>query len=165
MDHQPVHIVPYDPGWTRKFADEKRMLAQVLAPYAYEIAHIGSTAVPKLPARPIIDIAVQLDSLAWIGDLLAPLSRVGYLYMGHYGLAGRQFFVKEETGRFHLSLVDPQTDLWVQWIRFRDLLRADEAVRNRYLRMKIRLAAQYGMNRKRHDEEKSKFICAMLAKH
>ncbi len=89
-----VKIMPYNPGWRQCFAKEKELLYVLLSKDAVDIQHIGSTAVPGLSAKPIIDIMVGIKALnAGLADIEL-LEGQGYEYRGEAGMPGRLFFVK-----------------------------------------------------------------------
>ena len=127
-----------------------------------EIEHIGSTAVEGLPAKPVIDIAVRMNDLCRIEEYIPLLRDAGYRHLGEYGLPGRQFFVKSIPYLVHLHVVDGGTPYWDLWIKFRDILRENEDVKQRYLELKEDLAQRYGDERTKYTAGKSDFINGVL---
>ena len=123
----PTHVVPYDPSWPARFAEERTTLARVLAPWlAGPIEHIGSTAVPGLLAKPIVDLMVGLPELS-------PSIRLpDYEACGEAGVPGRLYFRKRgNAAAFNAQVVIKDGPLWRDALVFRDYLRAypDEAAR------------------------------------
>jgi GrpB-like predicted nucleotidyltransferase (UPF0157 family) len=138
-----VVIVRYDPSWPLRFAIERARLQGVLGRNALAIEHVGSTAVPGLSARPIIDIAVALPGLAATAEVVALLQRIGYRRDPQGDLEDRFLMCREEEPKraFHLSLTAFGTGSWRRMLRLRDRLRDDRALAREYEELKQRLAA------------------------
>jgi GrpB-like predicted nucleotidyltransferase (UPF0157 family) len=151
-----VELVTYDPGWPALYETERERLAPLLE--ALEIHHIGSTAVPGLLAKPIIDI------VALVRDLDAPMSALidsGYQYARSFNatLTHRRFLCYPTASHrtHHLHMVDDRPEL-ERRLRFRDRLRADPALANEYVALKRALAARYPEDREAYTEAKAPFI-------
>lgn len=160
-----VRIDAYDPAWPGRFAAEARRLRAALGAHVAAIEHIGSTSVPGMPAKPIIDIAVAVDSLAPLESLEQALAGCGYVAKGEFGLPGRQFFLREAPDVFHVHVVEKHSGHFSAWLRFRDALRADAAVRDAYAALKHGLAARFAGNRPAYTAAKGEFIRAVLARN
>jgi len=153
-----VQIVEYDAGWPAAFQAERERLAPLL-PAAARLHHFGSTAVPGLAAKPVIDMIALVD------DLDAPIATLvqeaGYQYPAAFNatLAHRRFLCYPSAARrtHHLHLVDRQDEL-ERRLRFRDRLRADPAFANEYAALKRTLAERYRGDRERYTEAKSGFV-------
>jgi GrpB-like predicted nucleotidyltransferase (UPF0157 family) len=156
-----IQVVPFQESWLAKYAAERERLCEVLEGVMQAIEHIGSTSVRGLDAKPIIDIAVCLPSVALVPDLVERLAQLDYAYQGEYGLAGRHFFTKGEPRAFHLPLVDDSTHHWRRWIAFRDALRRDADLCQDYQRLKHDLARKFKFQRALYSEGKSAFIDAV----
>ncbi len=159
-----VRLASYTSGWARRFAAEKRRLAHYLPARGLRIEHIGSTAVPGLDAKPIIDIAVAATSLSRLPSLIDALVRARYTYKGEYGLAGRHFFVRGDPVTHHLHLVLQGSRHWMRWIAFRDHLRRFPEEAAAYNDFKRDLARRYANDRDAYTKAKTPFINAMLRK-
>ncbi|HOX08194.1 MAG TPA: GrpB family protein [Planctomycetota bacterium] len=159
-----VTLVDYDPEWPRLFEAERARLDAVLGPAAIAIEHIGSTAVPGLPAKPVLDIAAALGSLSAVGPLVAPLAEAGYRYLGEYGLPGRHFFDLGDPVTHHLHLVEVTSDHWRVWRLFRDYLRRHPDEAREYAVFKRGLAAKYAADREAYTRSKTDFVNGILAK-
>ncbi len=157
-----IDIVAYQDDWSDKYERERVRLYPVVKDVAKGIEHIGSTSVPGLAAKPIIDIAVHLATVKQVPELLEPLARLDYTYEGEYGLPGRHFFTKGEPRTFHLHLVDDTTNHWQRWITFRDLLRGDPKLCQAYQQLKGELARKYRFDRATYSDSKSDFINAAI---
>jgi len=162
MADEEVKLSPHSGAWTEKFLREKCELARVLAHVSPPIEHIGSSAVPGLPAKPIVDIAIKVDSVSLIPSLLEPLAELSYSYIGEHGVAGRHFFIKGVPREFHLHIVDGRSDHWERWLTFRDILIRSEKVRQDYLALKKELTRKYHDQREKYTAGKSAFIDALV---
>lgn len=159
-----IQIVPSQDEWRVKYEDEKARLCEVFQAVKHDIEHIGSTSVVSLDAKPIIDIAVRLETVRQVPEFIESLARHGYSYEGEFGLAGRHFFIKGTPRAFHLHLVDGSTNHWTRWIAFRDALRRDPQLRDDYKRLKYDLASKYRFERAKYSEGKSEFIDSRVKK-
>jgi GrpB-like predicted nucleotidyltransferase (UPF0157 family) len=157
-----IQVVPFQESWLTQYAAERELLCEVLKDVLLAIEHIGSTSVRGLDAKPIIDIAVRLPSVASVPALVERLTVLGYAYQGEFGLPGRHFFTKGEPRAFHLHLVDDSTGHWRRWIGFRDALRRNPQLCNDYQRLKHELARKYKFQRALYSEGKSAFINAAV---
>ena len=153
-----VRLVPYDPGWPAAFAAERERLRAALGARMTAIEHIGSTAVPGLPAKPIIDMAVTVASFRALPELIRAMAAAGYTHKGEYGLPGRQFFVRGEPATHHVHLVEPGSPLWADWLALRDELRAQPEERAAYAALKCELAARHARDRAAYTKAKDPFL-------
>ncbi|MCZ6873421.1 MAG: GrpB family protein [bacterium] len=153
-----IQVIPFEESWLVKYAQERVRLCRVLEDDMQAIEHIGSTAVRGMDAKPIIDIAVQLPTIALASELVDRLATLDYAYQGEYGLPGRHFFIKGEPRAFHLHLVDHTTNHWRRWIAFRDALKRDPQLRKAYQQVKHDLARKYQFQRVLYSEGKNAFI-------
>jgi GrpB-like predicted nucleotidyltransferase (UPF0157 family) len=160
-----IYVVPYDPTWVAKFEEERALLELLLAPWRRgPIEHVGSTAVPGLCAKPIIDVMVGVASLAESHIAKTALRDVGYQY-AEYKTDVMHWFCKPsfETRTHHLHLVPYGSPLWHDRLRFRDLLRTDSTLAERYATLKLDLARRFELDREAYTEAKSPFIVRALA--
>ena len=127
-------VVPYDPEWPRLFAAERALLEDALTPWLADgVHHIGSTAVPGLVAKPVIDMIAGVRDLDEARAAFEPLRDLGYEYREHRPEA--HLFVKPDRG---VHLTEPGSDLWRERLAFRDALRADPALAQSYAEWKLR---------------------------
>ena len=139
----PARLVDYDPGWPAAFESERAHVAEALGDLALEIQHMGSTAVPGLAAKPVLDLLAGLRTLGLPPERIAAVERLGYEYKGEYGLPGRLFFRKGGGRRtHHLHAVKHGSELWRRHLAFRDYLRAHPDEAERYAAEKRRAAAR-----------------------
>lgn len=122
-----VIVVAYDPDWPRRFADERCVLAAVFAGSEAAIEHVGSTAVPGLGAKPVIDVMVGLPALVEVERRIPALEAAGYEYVPAYEkqLPERRYFRNPRLGprAFHVHCVVTGSEFWIRHLAFRDYLR------------------------------------------
>ena len=160
----PVRLEPYNPAWPEAFRAERDLLMPVLQPWlAGRIEHVGSTAVPGLPAKPVIDIMAPVEDLESSRAALGALQAIGYCY-APYKCDVEHWLCKPrpEHRTHHLHLVPLNSRLWIDRLAFRDLLASDASVARDYAALKFRLAAAYWNDRERYTEEKGPFIVSAL---
>jgi NAD-dependent deacetylase len=139
----PVVVVDYDPEWPKLYEEESERLRAAFADIAVEIEHMGSTAVPGLAGKPVIDISVGLSTLDLTKEQIAAMEGLGYEYLGEFGLPGRLYFRKgEATSTHHVHAVEWGGEHWRRHLAFRDYLRAHPAEARDYGEAKRRLAAE-----------------------
>lgn len=164
----PVIIVDYDPRWPQEYEEERRRILAAIGPTLVAIEHVGSTAVPGLGAKPIIDIMAAVARLDDARACVAPLQHIGYTYVPAYEaeLPERRYFRKgpPEGRTHHLHMVEFGSDFWQRHLRFREALRADPDAAREYERLKRALAAQYGTDRDGYTLAKTAFVESVLAR-
>jgi GrpB-like predicted nucleotidyltransferase (UPF0157 family) len=160
-----VTVVPYDPAWPGRFDEERRALAAVFVGSDAVIEHIGSTAVPGLGAKPVIDIMVGVPVLVAVDDRIPALEAAGYEYVQEYEqqLPDRRYFRKPRLGprAFHVHCVVRGSDFWNLHLAFRDRLRAHPELAAAYDSLKRELALR--VSKGEYTEAKSPFIEGVLA--
>lgn len=162
----PIEVVPYDQRWEEFFADAERELQVALAPFVVEIEHIGSTAVPGLAAKPVIDIQVGVRTLDDSVEIVSAVESIGYEYVPEFEdeLPDRRYFRRWVDGRrsHQVHLIErSNTEWWDRHVRFRDWLRAHDEDRDRYAELKMNLAAVHRDDRRAYTDAKSDFIRAI----
>jgi GrpB-like predicted nucleotidyltransferase (UPF0157 family) len=160
-------LVPYDPLWPAAFEEEKARLANALGPVAKGIEHYGSTAVPGLCAKPILDIMVGISPLSEWEPCRPALVALGYDYAEGAGVPGHYIFGRgrDRSERTHLvHVVEYQGESWRACLAFRDALRRDTSLRESYAQEKERAAAAAPGNRAAYNQQKSPFISEFIRK-
>jgi len=155
-----LKLVAYNLDWPHRFSEEARRLKNVTNVISVE--HIGSTAIPCLMAKPVIDIAAMVDFASEDPAMIRSMLDLGYRHHGDYGLPGRQFFTWGDPPEIHLHVVGQQSQYWREWILFRDFLRTSPAWRKRYEDEKIHLMQRANGNRKQYTTSKSSIIQEIL---
>jgi GrpB-like predicted nucleotidyltransferase (UPF0157 family) len=162
---QPVLIVPYDPAWPLVFETLRSRLAHALGPRALRIEHVGSTAVPGLAAKPVIDIDVVIASDAELPAVIQDLAAIDYLYEGEKGIAGRHAFRPPEGGPKHHPYVCAVGNRELErHLAFRDHLREHAPDAEAYGRLKRELAERFGADRDGYTLAKTAFVEAVLGR-
>ncbi len=156
-------LIPYDPTWPLLFEEERRRLALALDGIAEAIEHYGSTAVPGLGAKPILDILVGVVPLGRWQECHDPLLALGYDYAAHAGVPGHHIFGRgrDRSERTHLvHVVEFGGPSWVSNLAFREALRTQPELRAAYLAAKQNAMTGAPQNRPRYNELKQGFIDA-----
>jgi len=157
-----VVVVEYDHEWPRRFEDLRAWIWPVVADVADRIEHVGSTSVPGLCAKPVLDILAghppDLSPLVYV----APFVAAGYVHRGDRGIPGHQFFRRGQPRAYHIHLVEYQGRLWREYVGFRDLLRRDAVLANQYAELKRTLAARFPRDRESYIAQKSEFVGQLL---
>ena len=157
--------MPHSSEWQAAFAAERGRLQALLGTLASAIEHVGSTAVADLPAKPIIDIAVAANLAATFDRINSILLANEYIYMKDAGNDGGHIFVREpyaDVRTHHLHLIDADDAQWANYLSFRDLLRNDAGIRQRYAELKAALAAEFYDDREAYTAAKTEFIAEVL---
>ena len=159
-----VDVVPYALDWVPAFQKEVLLLQKTLGQDALAIEHIGSTAIPGMPAKPIIDLMVAVADLAKSRQLIPLVEDAGYHYRPHDCVPDRHFFAKGEDGErtHHLSLAETSSTFWRRQMAFRDYLRADHQAAVQYANLKIDVACKYPNDRNAYIDAKEPFILGIL---
>jgi GrpB-like predicted nucleotidyltransferase (UPF0157 family) len=159
-----VIVVPYDSVWPRRFEQERGVLATIFAGRAADIEHVGSTAVPGLGAKPVIDVMIGLSQLVEAENCIAALEAAGHEYVQKYEkeVPERRYFRKPRVGprAYHVHCVVKGCDFWVRHLAFRDYLRAHPASAADYYELKRDLAMR--RTKEEYAEAKSPFIKGIL---
>lgn len=162
----PVTIVDYDPGWPEQFRAERARIMAAAGGLIATVEHFGSTSVPGLAAKPILDLLGGVAALADAERAIAPIESLGYTYVPQYEaiFPERRYFRRTDGQRptHHLHVVEIGSDFWARHLRFRDLLRADPELAGRYAALKRELAARYGRDRDGYTDAKTAFIEAAM---
>jgi GrpB-like predicted nucleotidyltransferase (UPF0157 family) len=165
-----VRIVDYDPGWPAMYEAEKKVILQAAGDWLVDIQHLGSTSVPGLAAKPVIDIVAAVTDLDDARNIVDPLAALGYDYVPEYEveMPMRRYFRKGRRGRegdkYHLHVVEPNSEFWNRHLAFRDYLRAHPEAAHEYAELKRRLADEHGTDVDAYTEAKSEFILGIQEK-
>jgi GrpB-like predicted nucleotidyltransferase (UPF0157 family) len=164
-----IEIVPYDSNWPARFAMEATRIGEVMSGGALRIEHVGSTSVPGLAAKPVIDIQVSVASLETLKVHAGPLAQLGYSHVpfGPVDLV-YPFFQKPATwpSTHHIHLCVAGSEHERRHLMFRDYLRVHPEVAAEYVDIKRRLAAEHGgataESRERYSLAKTEFVRSVL---
>ena len=157
-----ITIAEYDPEWADMFERQKQQLADIIGQSVKAIEHIGSTAVPGLAAKPIIDIMAGLKDFQLADIIVLKLIEQGYQYFGQYEdeIPDRRFFKKVAAGQTisHIHMVEFASEFWQRHLLFRDYLRANPDVARQYAELKIDLAKKDWQDSNDYCRAKTDFI-------
>jgi GrpB-like predicted nucleotidyltransferase (UPF0157 family) len=160
----PVVLVDYDPDWPRRFAREERRIRAALGDRAVQVEHVGSTSVPGLAAKPLVDVVLAVPDSSNEDDYVPPLEAVGYTLR-----------IREPDWFEHRVLKGPDTDVNLhvfshgcpeidRMLRFRDHLRTDDADRELYERTKRELARREWKYVQHYADAKTDVVTAIMAR-
>lgn len=160
---QTVVVVDYDPAWPKLFESLRDRIAAALGPIAIAIEHVGSTSIPNMPAKPIIDIDVVV-SPEKVSAAMAAIGALGYRHEGNLGINGRDAFRWcADFPDHHLYLCPEGSPALRRHILFRDYLRANPELARAYANHKRELAAIHHADRSKYQEAKAGFIDSIFA--
>jgi GrpB-like predicted nucleotidyltransferase (UPF0157 family) len=163
-----IEIVEPDSSWPDQFVTESRAIEEVLHPLEPRIEHFGSTAIPKLPAKPIIDIFIIIGDVSLWPQLVAPLSSLGYIYWAQNPRTDRMFFVKgmPPFGRRRSHHVHVRTPADTKSeLDFRDWLRGHPTDAARYAKAKHEIVERFKTDREAYTKAKGEFIQQITEKY
>ena len=158
-----VRLVPYTVEWPRLFEEERALLMTAIGRGVLDIQHVGSTAIPGMVAKPIIDIGVAVVDFEEARALVAPVEGLGYAYRGELGIPRRHYFVKGDPRTHHIHMNEIGSQAWKDHIFFRDMLVRQPELAEEYAALKLALAQRYPSDREAYLEGKAPFIRRVLA--
>lgn len=161
MPEKAVIILPYHPAWPAAFTAAARNITTALADALRAIHHIGSTSVPNLPAKPIIDILVVTPDLAALDRRAPHMESLGYQVMGEFGIPGRRYFRRFNPAgdrTHHVHAFQAGSPHITRHLAFRDYLRAHPAAATEYGQLKQRLATAHPHDPEAYMDGKDPFI-------
>ncbi|MBK7839414.1 MAG: GrpB family protein [Candidatus Obscuribacter sp.] len=171
-----IVIQQYNPLWADQYEAERERIKQALGPLLADIDHIGSTSVPGLAAKPIIDIMPAIHQSVELDLTVAPMLRAGYAYIYQYEdtLPQRRLFKRHQDSQddsdtvvlpaVNIHLVKINTPFFHRHLKFRDILRQDQSIRDAYQKLKLELAPQYTVVND-YAQAKDDFIDSVLLAH
>ena len=157
---QHVIVTDYNPMWEEMFRREAALIQQILGANCVHIYHIGSTSVPGLAAKPIIDILPVVEDLKKVDMDAEDFKKAGYEYLGEFGIPGRRYLRKggdERTHQIHIFQKDDTANIR-RHLCFRDYLRSHKEIRDAYARLKKELAEKYPYDIESYCDGKDAFI-------
>jgi GrpB-like predicted nucleotidyltransferase (UPF0157 family) len=160
----PIRVVAYDVRWPTLFVEQAAAVRERLGPVALRIDHIGSTAVPALAAKPIIDVQISVAAFEPLDAFRVPLERLGYVFRADNPERTKRYF-REPPGsrRSHLHIRRTGSFSEQLALLFRDFMRAHPDWAQRYAALKIELAERHAHDRDRYTDAKRPFTWKALA--
>ncbi len=157
-----ISISPYDASWPRSYELIRERVGHALGEIALGVEHVGSTAVPGLAAKPIIDVDVLVER-GRLQEAIRRLGEIGYEHEGDLGIQGREAFRSRLPGpAHHLYVCVAGTPEWERHLRFRDRLRASASLAAKYAELKLALARRHAGDRDAYTEAKARFVERVL---
>ena len=156
-----VEVVPHDPRWRDAFEAEAKHVAAALGENVVAVHHVGSTAIPDIHAKPIVDLLVEVGDIAEVDGRSAAMESIGYEVMGEYGIPGRRYFRKDNrecTRTHHVHAFEAGSEEAERHLAFRDYMIAHPAEAQRYSDLKRRLAEEHPQSMDGYMDGKDDFI-------
>jgi len=158
-----VTLRPYTPLWHWLFLLDKQRLQRVLKPHVLDIQHVGSTAIPGMVAKPILEILVAIADFEQGVQCISGVERLGYVYQGENEALRQYRFIKGHRQTHSLYIVEYNSQAFLEKIYFRDYLKNHPKAAQKYASLKHRLARKYPGNRIAYQKEKEVFIQQVLS--
>ncbi|MFN2145453.1 MAG: GrpB family protein [Anaerolineales bacterium] len=155
-----VELHPYNPNWAAMYQSEEAILKPIIGDQLVTIEHIGSTSIPGIKAKPIIDILIVVLDIDSIQRLIPAMETIGYQHRGELGISGRQYFRKDTDSvrSHHVHIYQQGHEAITKHLNFRDYLRTHPARAQAYSQLKEGLAAKYREDRAAYTDAKTEFI-------
>jgi len=156
-----VEVVPYNPDWGRIFETESKLVKEALGEITVAVHHIGSTAIPGICAKPIIDLLIEVTDIEKVDLKNSEMESLGYEVMGEYGIPERRYFRKENREgirTYHIHMFKVATDQVTRHLAFRDYLIAHPKEAQKYSELKMKLARKFPTNIDGYIEGKNGFV-------
>ncbi len=154
-----IEVVPYDPEWPVLFAQEAEAIRAIAPDCFVAIHHIGSTAVPGLAAKPVIDIMPIVTDLGLLDQINSGMEDLGYIVKGEFGIPGRRFFLKGLIDRtHHVHAFEEGSGGLMRHVAFRDYLRCHPDEAEKYAELKMKNAAQFPHDNDGYCDAKHDFV-------
>ncbi len=157
-------VSPYREEWKNLFEIEKRDIEKAIGDYIEDIQHVGSTSIPGMPAKPILDIAIAVKNFEEARICIEPLCKMGYTFKGENGIPRRHYFLKGEPCTHHIHLLEKISEEWEKLILFRDYLRSNQKTAEEYKELKRDLLQRLQGDRKAYQAAKTDFVAAVIRK-
>lgn len=176
LSSKPVIIENYNNDWPLTFLELQEILKEHLGDLALSIEHVGSTSVPGLAAKPIIDLDIVIDSMELIPQVIRKLDNLGYTHEGNLGIENREAFARRDENvpytkamnrkaEHHLYVCSKKSDALLKHIMFRDILRQQPQLIEAYSNLKKDLAERYKDNREGYTKGKTEFVTAVIREY
>jgi GrpB-like predicted nucleotidyltransferase (UPF0157 family) len=157
-----VRLATEHEAWAAAYEGERARILSVIGNDISAIEHVGSTAIPTVPAKPILDILIGVADFDEARGCIAPMIEIGYRYRGENGIPRRHYFVKGDPRTHHVHMVEVESHDWTSTLGFRDLLRSTPYLAGIYARDKESLARLHAGDRAAYQREKDKVVRRIL---
>lgn len=156
-----LEVVAYDPAWPAQFECEAERINDLLGDELARIEHLGSTSIPELPAKPIIDIGVVMTDMCCVRDRVEPLTTIGYQF-GADRDGWLQLHRWDNGQQFNVGVCSHDSERWRQNLMLREYLRDHPGARNEYAAVKRKAAEEHPRNAKAYNDAKSETIESII---
>ena len=165
LESGTVVVVPYDSRWVQLFEEAAAEVRAAIGANIIDVHHVGSTAVPGLAAKPIIDMLVSIPDFERGRELVPALAQLGYEFRPQEEIPDRHYFRRRHgtIRTHHLSLAEPDSHHYRATIAFRDALRSDPALAHEYAALKLGLSDRFPRDRIAYLDGKTAFVHRVLA--
>ena len=156
-----IEVVPHTSEWRNIFEAEAKLIAAALGGNVVAIHHIGSTSIPGIYAKPVIDLLIEVKNITEVDSQSAAMQSLGYEVMGEFGISGRRYFRKdnrEEIRTHQIHIFESGSAQVKRHLAFRDYLIAHPADAQKYSELKRTLAARHSQNMDGYIDGKDEFI-------
>ena len=163
LENNLVRLIEYTPLWADLYREEEERIMVAIGHLIIDLQHIGSTAIPGIKAKPILDMMAGVAQLENALGCQAPLEAIGYDYIAQAGIANDYVFGKGVARTHYLHVVEYGGAKWANHLCFRDRLRNDPELAQAYGRLKEELTRKFSDSRAKYHDAKSKFISEVVA--
>lgn len=172
-NHKQVRIEEYNPEWPKAYKMIESVILEKLDGLLLRIEHVGSTSIPNLAAKPIIDIDIVIESMDYLPRVTEELEQLGYIHEGNLGIAGREAFARRDDQvpysrdvrvkhEHHLYVCDKESQELQRHIMFRDILRKQPLLVSEYAKLKMELSQKFKNDRSAYTDGKTEFITEVM---
>jgi len=161
-NEDPIIVVDHNANWSNQYEQEKQQILLALGDAVTDIQHIGSTSVPGLAAKPVIDMLLGLSQIPPLLMQISSLEAIGYSYHGEFGISGRHYFRKGMPRTYQIHAVLTDREFWQRHILFRDFLQSNPQAAQRYETLKRKLAQEFECDRPSYTNSKTPLIEQLL---
>lgn len=162
LNRGEVALSPHREEWKILFELEKENIEEAIGDYVEDIQHVGSTSIPGMSAKPVLDIAVAVRDFDEARICIEPLGGIGYEYRGENGIPRRHFFRKGSPRSHHIHMFEERSADWKEITLFRDFLRSSQGLADDYMRLKRDLSRRFPLDRQSYQAGKDEFIEAVI---
>ena len=164
LKRRELRVSPYWEEWKNLFEIEKRDIEKAIGNYIEDIQHVGSTSIPGMSAKPILDIAIAVKDFEEARICIKPLCDMEYTFRGENGIPRRHYFLKGEPCTHHIHMLEKDNEEWEKLILFRDYLRSNQNIAEEYKELKRNLLQRLRGDRKAYQAAKADFVEAVIRK-
>jgi GrpB-like predicted nucleotidyltransferase (UPF0157 family) len=158
-----ILLVSWTPAWAERFRAARAELERAVGDRVLAVEHIGSTSIPGIRAKPVVDICVAVESFEAAHATVPPIEALDYVYRGEHGIPRRHFFQKGDPREVNLHMVEITSEEWQRHIAFRDYLRSHRDAALEYEALKQELAERHASDVEAYAAAKTPFVRKIIA--